>query len=475
MADYNFTVRNHYQPFSMQEMLTPFLMYNEAYEKVDEAYTELQRKADVFSNLAKSLPGQSKAAEIYNGYANDLRAQAEDLAKNGLSMNNRRALSSLKRRYEGEIGRLDRANTTFQEVLKARRAAELAGKPMLYATNNLGIDNFLDNESPNMYGINSDDLYTRGAAAGKAASSRIISVGDGGSTLGGYYRDWIRREGYSPESINAFRQNASAIPELQATADAILRERGVYANLTGIDLARAQQSVINGIIDGAVYSETHDPKRDVAVPTPLEMAQEARAQESHAWQRAKHQMDVQDWIAQRVFDENGNLIGFKTDDVPPGYVRDPRTGQLKIARDGSTGSKGGKKGGSSESGKGSSTQHYSLNKEALKISWKGNNPKELNGEADDDYEVTPIDASEDDYAGKLFNYDQLPQYVKDKVNKAIGPSGNTDYYRYHFKDFKRGKLWGLLNDTEAELVMVPRDDFTSNADAGEEGSYDLTE
>ena len=264
MPNYSYTADSSFRPFSMQEMLVPLTAYKDAYEQTEAAYDDLSQKADTFSYLADKLKDDpnSKAAKIYQGYANDLRAQAEDLAKNGLSMNNRRALTSLKRRYQGEIGRLDKANQALEEEKKLRKQMGLKDSSMLYATDNLNIDDFLDGNNPNLYNISGNELYTRGAAAGKAASSRIYNAGDEGSTLNGYYRRWVERNGYSPESINAFRQNAAAIPELQQAADAVLAERGVTDNLTGINLQRARQSVLNGIIDGAVYQENVKPVED---------------------------------------------------------------------------------------------------------------------------------------------------------------------------------------------------------------------
>ena len=136
---------------------------------------------------------------------------------------------------------------------------------MLYANDNLNIDDFLDGNTPNLYRISGNELYTRGAAAGKAASSRVFSAGDAGSTLNGYYRDYVQKLGYSPETIRKFYEDMSTIPELQMAADAILEERGVSQNLSGYNLRRARQSVINGMIDGAVYQENHSPQRDLGV------------------------------------------------------------------------------------------------------------------------------------------------------------------------------------------------------------------
>lgn len=272
-GNYSYVIDNSFQPFSMQEMLVPFSAYKEAYEKSEEQYNELSEKADKFKYLSETLPEGSKARELYEGYANDLTKQAEDLAHNGLSMSNRRALTSMRRRYQGEIGRLLQADEAMREEKKLRRSLSAQDSSMLYATDNLNIDSFLDGETPNLYNISGNELYTRGAAAGKAASSRVFSAGDAGSTLNGYYRDYVQKMGYSRDTIQKFYKDMSAIPELQMAADAILEERGVNQNLTGYNLQRARQSVINGMIDGAIYQENHNPQRDLGVLTETEKQQ----------------------------------------------------------------------------------------------------------------------------------------------------------------------------------------------------------
>lgn len=265
MPDYSFVVSPSFNPFSMQEMLVPFSAYKDVFEKSEEQYDTLSQGADKFKYLSETLPEGSKARQIYEGYANDLRAQAEDLAHNGLTMGNRRALTSLKRRYQGEMGRILQADEAMREEKKLRQSLGAQDTSLLYANDNLNIDDFLDGKNPNLYRISGNELYTRGAAAGKAASSRIFSAGDAGSTLNGYYRDYVQKLGYSPETIRKFYNDMSTIPELQRAADAILEERGVNENLSGYNLRRARQSVINGMIDGAVYQENHSPQRDLGV------------------------------------------------------------------------------------------------------------------------------------------------------------------------------------------------------------------
>ena len=288
--NYSFVVDSNFSPFSMQEMLAPLAMYKDAYEKSEEAYTDLTDKADKFKYLSETLPEGSQARRIYEGYANELSKQATDLAQNGLSMGNRRALTNLKRRYQGEIGRLINADEAMQEEKKLRRTMNAKDSSMLYAMDNLAIDDFLDGNTPNLYNISGTELYTRGAAAGKSASARVYQAGDEGSTLGGYYRKWVERNGYSKESMDAFRANAAAIPELQQAADDILKERGVTDNLTGNNLERARQSVLNGIIDGAVYAESVKPVRDAGVMSASERDASARGWAANT--RAQQQMEL---------------------------------------------------------------------------------------------------------------------------------------------------------------------------------------
>lgn len=339
--NYSFVIDSSFRPFSFQEMLAPLAIYKDASEKAEEAYTELKTKAGDFAYLSQTLPEGSKAREIYEGYANDLNAQAEDFAQHGLSMGNRRALTGLKQRYQGEIGRLSKADAALRKERELRRQMGAKDSSLLYAANNLNIDDFLDNNTPNLYSISGNELYTKGAAAGQAASKRVYGTRDAGSTLGGYYRDYVQQMGYSAETINKFRQDMSAIPELQAQADAILQANGVYDNLDERGVAQARAQVINGMIDGAVYTENHNLQRDLGKMTAAEEAADARARASHALQerqfnevtKPNFEMQKQEWEDQRrlryTFDESGNVTGLNPNYVSEDYEVDPNTGKLK--------------------------------------------------------------------------------------------------------------------------------------------------
>lgn len=298
--NFSYVIDSSFQPFSMQEMLVPFTAYKDAYEKMEEDYTELSKNASDFDYLSKTLPEGSKARQIYEGYANDLKAQADDLAKNGLGMGNKRALLNMKRRYSGEIGRLRKADEALKQEQALRRQMSAKDPSMLYADDNLNIDSYLDGQTPNLYGISGTDLYTKAAAASQAMSKRQFSVNGQSKTLGGYYYDYIQRMGYTPEQLRQFGDQISAdfaaqvsvLPELQQAANQILEANGVTENFKDNpnNLRKAQQQVIRGLIDGAVYSEQHNPQRNLGKMTASEEAADARAREAAT--RAQQQMEL---------------------------------------------------------------------------------------------------------------------------------------------------------------------------------------
>lgn len=312
MANFDFVVNSHFTPFTMQEMLTPFLAYKEAYDKAEEAYDKLS-EADDFKYLSKTLPEGSQAREIYEGYANDLKDKAEDFARNGYNAGNSSALFSLKRRYRGEIGRLMKADEAMKEEKKLRQTLNAQDSSRLYATDNLSIDDFLDGGNPNLYSISGNELNARGAAAAKAFSSRLFNVNGEAKTLGGYYLDFAQSVGYDPDKMKAFAENITAIPELAAQVDNILIERGVYKNLSGESLKRARQSVINGMLEGAVYSETHNPTQNLGVLT--------KAQQE--------ELDLKKQAQYISLATNGLTYNEKTHDVTYNIDKDPALQKAK--------------------------------------------------------------------------------------------------------------------------------------------------
>lgn len=265
MADFSFVVNSSYDPFTLQEMLVPMAAYKEAYDKAEKESLALSEKANTFSYLSRTLPEGSEARQAYENYAKDLEAQAKDFSQYGYYRDNADALTSLKRRYSGEIGGLVRADEALKKAQETRAAMNAKDNTLLYGQTNLTIDDFYNGRTPNMYNVSGAQLYAQGVNAGKAASSRVVHTKEGDVTLGGYYRDFVQEKGFTPETIEALREDIYSNPELAQTFNGIKQQYGIDENLTGAEKKRADASIFNGIIDGIIHEETHNPVRDLGV------------------------------------------------------------------------------------------------------------------------------------------------------------------------------------------------------------------
>lgn len=458
MADYSFVVNSAYNPFTLQEMLVPYQLYGEAFNKAEEQAIELQKNADEFSYLADTLEEGSKARALYEGFAKDLRSYSDDLSANGLSISNRRGIANMRRRYSGEIGRLKKADDAMQEERTRRLNLSSNDPTMLYATDNLSIDDFLDRKEPNRYNVSGQKLYERGIQIGTSGSSRIY--GDPRvQQLTEKYNNIIQDQGYSPQLIAMFRDDLSAIPEFQRSVDSTLKEFGVTDNLTGANYERARQSVINGIVNGITYQKKNTINQDPDYITTAQKKDYALKEDSMNLQAA--------------------AAGYKKENDKWVYdpELDPAIQKLKYtaAQKGITGT-----GSGSGSGSTGDSEYVVRNTKPLIITWqdksdaidshgktKGDNDKisealaggknslmSLLSKEGKNYTVTPYKEG-DDYPGQLYSYDDLPYDVKIVARMHMAADDVPENYLYSYRPYKDNSFF--FGDDLPQLGIFPGD------------------
>lgn len=454
MADYSFQVNNaNFQPFSLQELLTPFLMYKDAFEKAENSYEELS-KADEFKYLDETIPEGSKSRGIYDNYANDLHSAAKDLAENGLNMGNRSALTSLRQRYVGEIGRLQKANAALEEAKKFRKTLDAQDPSRIHAvdTSNLTIDDYLDGKTPNEYNVSGNDLYAKAAAAVKGISSRIFKTEEGRRLFNNYYIDYVQKRGFTQEDMDRFLKDASQIPALQNAINDILDETGVNDNLQGAAKRRAGKYVLRGIMDNAIYEEQHSPQRDLGMIDATSQAQ---------MDLTRRGQDISLATQGMTYDAKTGTVTYNADNDPQLQKA------IAIAE-----AKAGAKQGNGSQGSGETTKPQLKN--GIVIEWKGDDPDAKgadNGPKSDKYNVTIKDKDSDnlDHEGHLYLYDNLPNSAKEQVIRAVGTGGVSNYV-FYYRPYKEG----IVSDTNAMLEIEPKTTVKGKADPeinyGETGS-----
>lgn len=117
---YSLILNTKYNPFSYTDLVAPIKDATTMHQALEEEYAALQTKADVWDMLADSQVDQD-SYNIYKDFSDTLKANAENLLKNGLSQNERYNLMSLKSRYAKDIAPLELAYQAREAEAKLQR------------------------------------------------------------------------------------------------------------------------------------------------------------------------------------------------------------------------------------------------------------------------------------------------------------------------------------------------------------------
>lgn len=104
---------SQFSPFSMEEMLKPFSLYKEQYDKTSDKYDIMSDELGAVNYLVQTLPDNSPVKQTFNQYMNDVAAGRDALAE-GLTPEVISDLTKLKRNYKNVI-------SPITEAEKARR------------------------------------------------------------------------------------------------------------------------------------------------------------------------------------------------------------------------------------------------------------------------------------------------------------------------------------------------------------------
>ena len=249
--NFDFVVDSSFQPFSMQELLTPFVMYKEEYDKQSAAFDELSEKAGDMKYFAQNLPEGSRARQIYDTYANDLKAQADEMARNGLSVNSRRALTDLKRRYAGEIGMLEKANTLRMAQMKEQHDLGVKDPTLLFSREAKfsSLDDYLDN--PDLtYQSYSGALLAKQVNDAAASISKSLVDYMNGKPLDGNTRTWLQQHGLTAMEVAqaiANPQSMQSSKVLNTLMSSVMESSGITSWADPATLKRAYLYASQGL------------------------------------------------------------------------------------------------------------------------------------------------------------------------------------------------------------------------------------
>ena len=182
------TVDARFNPYTFDELLKPFAMYDAAYRE-QEALIDAAREKEFSANYLN--PEQDAAAyNMYNNAANSLRAVSDELASRGLSSDLKSRIRSTARDYKTTMNALNTAQGRL--AAEQDRRAKL-GPGYVYQQENLRIGDFLNGATPNQRSAKLADVTADIAAEFQSRAKGISQdtwnkvLNQNGRVINGYY------------------------------------------------------------------------------------------------------------------------------------------------------------------------------------------------------------------------------------------------------------------------------------------------
>ena len=228
MANYSLVIGSKFSPFTFEELLKPALMATQAHRELEDQYSELATKANVWEEMANEETDYY-AYQMYKRYSDDLKAQADILATQGLTPNSRKAMLNMKDRYSKEITPIETAYNKREELIKQQRDALLKDSTLIfdrdYGTTNL--EYLMRNPNATFASLSGENIAKRTAVMAKEAASAVLSDPEYTPVFNSQYVQQKIQQGYDMSQIIAAAQRDPNAPKaLLGIVDAIKGEVG---------------------------------------------------------------------------------------------------------------------------------------------------------------------------------------------------------------------------------------------------------
>lgn len=273
MAATYLTIGSKFKPFSYDELVKPLQEATEAHQALETEYADLDTKAGVWENIANEQT-DPVAYRMYKQYSDDLRAQADTLATQGLTPGARQNLMRMKGRYSQEITPIENAYTRRRTLADEQRKA-LAENPTLMFqrdVNTMSLDDFIANPELDYGASYSGALLAKqaGDMATNLAESIRSDPRQWDSILNGQYWQTMERMGYTPEEIILAAQgNENAPKELRHIVDNVYQSSGMSAWADATTRNRAMEYITSGLYN-AIGTTKYDTVQDRSYLSPYE-------------------------------------------------------------------------------------------------------------------------------------------------------------------------------------------------------------
>lgn len=257
MATAYTTIGSKFQPYTLAEMLVPYQMYKQEFDKREELYNTYAENAGLIGSQLDDTLDKDLMDTVYNPYMQELNSAAATLSSKGLSSENRKTLQNLRRRFGSDIAPIKVATEARAEARKNWDKLSSQDRTLMTNANPYyqAVSSYMNGKSPETYYVSGNELYGRGKALAEAFSRTLRDVPEGealANTLGGQYYRITKQYGPDSKQMQDFMNNvADSIPELRSQIEDILNNTDIgKQGFTQGDRNKAEQYIIEGMKAG---------------------------------------------------------------------------------------------------------------------------------------------------------------------------------------------------------------------------------
>lgn len=286
-------IKSMFKPITYDEIAKPLLEQTAAQREMEQSYLEANDNASKLMALANQQTDPVAYTKLKQ-YAEDLQAQADNLASQGLQTGSRRALLDMKRRYSNEINPIEIAATRKQQLSEEQRKLKAQNPDLLFERNidTISLDDMIINPKLT-YGnsYSGSDITKKVADATMAAAKGIQSVRLG-QNLDPYTQTIIQQTGFSLNDIqNAIENGASDDSILSTIKNTILQSTGIQNWNNNEAWQQANKYANAGLFYGL---------QNVNISTQVDVAARARLQENLELGSYKQKLELQNRLGNKT-------------------------------------------------------------------------------------------------------------------------------------------------------------------------------
>lgn len=193
-------VNSKFRPFSMDEMLKVVMPAAQMQKETEDALSQIDMMSSVWEKLRDSDIDKDVYQQYLN-FQNGLNQSIDDVYKNGVNANTRRALNKMRSRYAKEITPIEEAWKKREEEVKEQYAGRANGMVYEGDASTTSLSRYMKNPSAKYRFANSQEGYKRLLNTATALAKELRSYSKTGR-LDSYTKTWLQEFGYDSSNIS---------------------------------------------------------------------------------------------------------------------------------------------------------------------------------------------------------------------------------------------------------------------------------